>query len=109
MRAVSIAMGTDGALEVVLHGEIDFTNARQIGEAIQAAVVRERPSVIRVEMAEVTFLDSSGIGVLVGGMRAAEEVHAGYRVQHPNPRVFDQLRMAGLAEVFGLAEPAPEA
>jgi anti-sigma B factor antagonist len=105
MQALSISTGTDGVLGVTLRGEIDFTRSAQISEAIRAAVERERPGVVRVEMAEVTFLDSSGIGVLLAAMKAAQQVLAAYRVEHPSPKVFDQLRMSGLLEAFGLGEP----
>jgi anti-sigma B factor antagonist len=105
---VSVSSGADGTLDVVLRGEIDYTNAAGIVEAVRAAVETGRPSSVRVEMAEVTFLDSSGIGVLVHAMKAAEEVRAAYRVDNPNPKVFDQLRMVGLLEAFGLSDSVPE-
>lgn len=107
MRTVSVSSDADGALTVVLRGEIDYTNAAGIVEAIRGAVERDRPTSVRVEMGEVTFLDSSGIGVLVHAMKAAEEAQAPYRVDNPNPKVFDQLRMVGLLEAFGMSEPPP--
>jgi anti-sigma B factor antagonist len=108
MPLMSLTTGEDGTLGVTLRGEIDFSNASEINDRIRAAVNRERPTFVRVEMADVTFLDSSGIGVLVTAMRAADEIQAGYRVEHPSPKVYDQLRMTGLLEVFGLTEPPPE-
>ena len=35
-------------------------------------------------------------------MRAAQEVSASFRVEHPNPYILDQLDGAGLVEAFGL-------
>jgi anti-sigma B factor antagonist len=102
MQAVSVSTETDGSLGIALRGELDFTNSAPVVEVIRTAVAEGRPTQVRVAMAEVTFLDSSGIGVLVNAMKAAEEVGAGYRVEHPSPRVLDQLRIAGLLEVFGL-------
>ena len=98
-----LSIGRDGeALVVSLHGEIDFLNAAPISEAIGLALTRERPLWLRVDLSEVTFLDSSGIGVLVSAMRAAEDASAAFRVDHPNAGVRDQLDRAGLIEVFGL-------
>jgi anti-sigma B factor antagonist len=68
-------------------------------------VARERPTLVRVNMAEVDFLDSSGLGVLVAAMRAAEDVRATYRVEQPNAKVLDQVQTTGLLEAFGLDDP----
>jgi anti-sigma B factor antagonist len=105
MQTVSVGTVAPGTLQVLLRGEIDFTNSAEVVETIRQAVARERPTIVRVELAELTFLDSSGIGVLVNAMKAAQEVEASFRVDHPSPKVIDQLRMTGLLEVFGLADP----
>ena len=102
MDAVSVSPTPDGALRIALHGEIDFTNSAAVLDVIRDGVQRTRPRSIRVAMADVTFLDSSGIGVLVHVMRLAEDLGVGFRVQDPVAKVFDQLRMSGLADVFGL-------
>jgi anti-sigma B factor antagonist len=102
MQALSV--DRDGeALVLSLRGEIDFLNAPPIVEAITQALAQQRPAKVRVDVSEVTFMDSSGIGVLVSAMHAAEDVSASFRVVHPNARVLDQLDGVGLVEVFGLA------
>lgn len=103
---VSISMTPGRTLEVALTGEIDFSNSAAILAAIRAGVLEQRPVTVRVDLAAVTFLDSSGIGVLVNVMKAAHAAQAGYRVEHPSPKVHDQLRITGLLEVFGLDEPS---
>ncbi|RSM48929.1 hypothetical protein DMB66_45530 [Actinoplanes sp. ATCC 53533] len=102
MQRVSIDVGLDRSLEVVLRGEVDFTNAATSAEAIRAAIVAERPTAVRVDLAEVTFLDSSGIGVLVQAMKAAAAFDAIFRVEQPTDKVLDQLDTAGLLEPFGV-------
>ncbi|GGS91657.1 hypothetical protein GCM10010156_57420 [Planobispora rosea] len=102
MDAVSVNTVPGGALHVVLRGEIDFTNSAWVRKVICDAVAEQRPPAVRVEMAEVAFLDSSGIGMLVDVMRAAGEADAAFRVEHPTSRVYDQLRTAGLLAAFGL-------
>jgi anti-sigma B factor antagonist len=100
MNPVSISRGTDGVLLVTLIGDVDYTNATGIADVIRAAVSMERPDAIRIDMAGVEFLDSSGIAVLVKAMKAAREAGADYRVSAPRPRVLDQLRMTGLTDLF---------
>jgi anti-sigma B factor antagonist len=103
MDVVSVGTMTDGTLPVVLRGEVEFTNAARIRETISAAIAGERPAAVRVDMSEVAFLDSSGVGVLVDAMKAAWEVGASFVVVEPTPRVYDQFRIAGLLDAFGLS------
>lgn len=104
VESVSVDERADGGLDVVLRGEIDFTNGSEIVDVIRDAVTRRRPDRVRVDLGEVTFVDSSGIAVLVNAMRAAEAVGASYRVEHANRKVLDQLRVTGLLEPFGIAD-----
>jgi anti-anti-sigma factor len=96
----------DGTLEVSLFGDIDFVNSPPVRETIRAAVAEVAPTVIRVDLAAVTFLDSSGIAVLVVVHRQAGNIGARYSVVNANPTVYEHLRLTGLAELFGVAPPA---
>src|SRR5436305_13065891 len=107
MPPVWIDPRDDGVLDVILRGEIDYTNAAPVTQTVTDAVDRVRPVAVRVDLTAVTFLDSSGIGVLITGMKAAREIAADYRVRGPNPKVLDQLRITGLAELFPVDDAAP--
>jgi stage II sporulation protein AA (anti-sigma F factor antagonist) len=100
MTPVSVSSGPDGVLEVALHGEIDYTNAARVNEAVRAAVGQAAPLVVRVDLGAVTFLDSSGIGVLVNALKTAQAADADFRVRRPSAKVLDQLRITGLTELF---------
>ncbi|OJF14157.1 STAS domain-containing protein [Couchioplanes caeruleus] len=104
MQTVSVDTSVEGRLDVVLRGELDFTNASQVAKVVKEAITGGRPPAVRVHLAEVTFLDSSGIGLLVRAMKAADEVGADFRVENPTDKVLDQLRMSGLLEAFGLPQ-----
>jgi anti-sigma B factor antagonist len=104
MTPVSVTTGDDGGLDLLLRGELDYTNAARITEVIRAAVERSGAGVVRADLTEVTFLDSSGIGVLVNAMKAAQALGADFRVRGPNPKVFDQLRITGLIDLFPVEE-----
>ena len=78
-------------------GEIDLATADQFGAALEEAVAVE-PDVV-VDMGDVTFIDASGLRVI---LRAAESLNgSGPLVLVNAPRV------AQLFEVVGLAETAP--
>jgi anti-sigma B factor antagonist len=94
-----------GVLEVSLFGDIDFANAPSIRETIRAAVAEAAPAVIRLDLAAVTFLDSSGISLLVTVHRLAAGLGVRYQVLNPTPTVYEHLRLTGLAELFGVTRP----
>ncbi|MCM4078875.1 STAS domain-containing protein [Paractinoplanes hotanensis] len=103
MRPLVVSLD-QGTLCLTLSGDIDFVNSAPISQAIQEAVVQGRPALVRVDVAEVSFLDSSGLGVLVAALRAATECGAVFRVERPNANVYGQFEIAGLVERFGLAD-----
>jgi anti-sigma B factor antagonist len=105
-RSVQVDDRGDGALEIALHGDIDFNNCDTVREQIRAAIDRAGPKTISVDLADVPFLDSSGVAVLVSAHRMATAIDAGYTVTRPTRSVYEHLRLTGVAELFGLAEPA---
>ena len=102
MHEASVDTNDDGALRVTLRGEIDFTNSTEIHKIITDAVSERRPAAVRVDLAGVTFMDSTGIGVLVDAMRVALAAQADFRVENPTRRMLDQLRPTGRLTAFGL-------
>ena len=46
MTPVTLHPRPDGVLHVVLHGEIDYTNAAPVAEALCGAVERDRPAAV---------------------------------------------------------------
>ncbi|HLL65375.1 MAG TPA: STAS domain-containing protein [Micromonosporaceae bacterium] len=105
-QTVRVSPTSDGLLSIELFGEIDFSNCAAVVAEVSPAVTDARPREVRVDLSGVTFLDSSGIGVLVTVYRAALAADAGYRVVSPTRFVYEQLRMTGLVDLFGIEPPA---
>lgn len=64
----SISMDEDG-LKVQLYGEIDHHTAKSIREATDILIQQKRPQTLRLDFAHVSFMDSSGIGLIMGRYR----------------------------------------
>mgnify|MGYP003701396579 CR=1 FL=1 len=92
---VDASFDGSGAVLVNLRGELDMASIpgveAQIEELIQAA-----PSRVAFDMSAVTFMDSSGIAML---LRAAKRVEF-LAVRKPSPPVQLVLRATGLSEVL---------
>jgi len=102
MQPASISADPNGAVSIVLRGDVDFTTSPAVLHTIRAGMPDDTVSSIRVDLADVAFMDSSGMGVMVQLLRLAEEAGAALRVEHPNRNVHDQLQLSGLAELLGL-------
>ncbi len=56
-------------LTVYLSGDIDHHSARKIREATDALIQQNQPSVLKLNFGGVNFMDSSGIGLIMGRYR----------------------------------------
>ncbi len=57
---------SDKTLTAYIDGEIDHHTAPAIREKIDDRIIADKPSVLRLDYSGVTFMDSSGIGLILG-------------------------------------------
>jgi anti-sigma B factor antagonist len=89
---------TDHAL-VIASGEIDAATAGSVADAVSGALSDGHKRIL-LDFAEVTFIDSTGLGVLVKSHRAAEAVDATFAVVHPTPQTLKLIRVLGLDQLL---------
>ena len=109
MHAVHLTSRTEGEVVVVaLDGELDLTSAPLLREALIELFTGGRHRLV-VDMTDVSFVDSTGLGVLVGGVKRAT-VHDGMlRVVCTDPDVLRIFRMTGLHKLIPMHRTVPEA
>lgn len=106
--AFQVRRRTEGSA-VVLHvyGEVDLSTAGELEQAVAAELAAE-PTDLVVDLTDVTFLDSAGLGVLAHGHVKAEE-RVRLRVVVTSEVVLKPLRLTGLdrlLEVYPSVEAA---
>lgn len=89
-------------LTVALRGEIDVRTVDAV-RAELAAAVAARPAAIVVDLAGLTFVDSTGLGALVSGFQRARRAGVTFRLANPQPAVRQILVLSGLLEVVPLS------
>jgi anti-anti-sigma factor len=94
----------DGAIVVDIRGTLDTATVDTLRETLVGTIQRERPVTLIVDLTFVVFMDSAGIGTLVTGLRVAREVGTRFVLRNPSEFVHRQLRVTGLAEMFGLPD-----
>ena len=86
----------EDSVTVFVKGEIDHHTARHLRESIDNAIDRARPKCLYLNMSGVTFMDSSGIGLIMGRYRLMQTLHGTLRVVGMSDHIGRLIRLAGL-------------
>jgi anti-sigma B factor antagonist len=97
----------DEAVVVSLTGELDLYNAEEVRRALLDTLVGE-PEVLVVDLAEVTFIDSTALGVLIEG-RSRMADRGGFRLAAPGLEVRRALEVSGLDRHFHVHDTVADA
>ena len=89
-------------------GEIDVYTAPQLRERLIAVVEGGARQVI-VDLGRVEFLDSTGLGVLVGALKRLRVVGGELRLVCAQERLLKIFRITGLSKVFAIHGSQSEA
>ena len=95
-QALAVCTFEEGALKASINGEIDHHTVRDVREEIDAALYLYQPKKLIMDLSSVRFMDSSGLGLIVGRMTNAKELGATVEITGASPRVQKILDMAGL-------------
>ena len=79
---------------VKVAGEVDVSNAAELRSALDAALA-DGAAAIQVDLADVPYIDSTGIGVLVGTAHRARDKGASLVVANPQRNVARVLDLLG--------------
>lgn len=82
-------------LTVKISGEIDHHSARPLREKIDEALYFHRSKSVALDLSGVAFMDSSGLGLILGRFTLARELGGVLRVVNPNESVLKVLELAG--------------
>ncbi|MCD6639874.1 MAG: anti-sigma factor antagonist [Nocardioides sp.] len=89
----------DGRAVVAVGGEIDVYTAPKLRDAITELVAQGAYDII-IDLEAVEFLDSTGLGVLVGGLKKVRAHNGSLELVCSQERLLKIFRITGLAKVF---------
>ena len=85
-----------GHLTAHLIGELDHHAAADLRQKIDAATLSCRPRRLTLDLTQLTFMDSSGIGLIMGRYRLIASMDGELLLIGTNPRMERMIRLAGL-------------
>lgn len=93
-----------------LAGELDLDSVSELRLHAEAELAAGRCRTLAIDMAELTFIDSTGLGLLVELRRTAAASQITFELQNVPARVVRVISIAGLAETLGVhSDDAPAA
>jgi anti-sigma B factor antagonist len=98
---LNVSPGAPGFTVIAVGGEIDVYTAPKLREKLISLVESGSYHLI-VDMEEVEFLDSTGLGVLVGGLKRVKAHDGGIDLVCTQSRILRIFRITGLSNVFDI-------
>lgn len=93
---------------LTVRGEIDVATSPELHELL-SDLIADGPEVIIVDLTDVTFIDSTGLGVLVGAVRDVRAGGGDLRLVVTQPQIIKLLELTGLDEVFSVLSNTSDA
>lgn len=109
MDDLSISCTSRGGITVVhVEGEVDVYTSPALREALDEQVNQGRTRLV-VDLLGVSFMDSSGLNVLVGGLKSARSRNGSFRLVCTSERILRVLNITGLNQLFEVCSSVAEA
>ena len=86
-------------LFAALSGEVDHHTASNVRKEIDTALFKHRPKRLLLDLSGVDFMDSSGLGLILGRAALCEEMGGAVTLLHPTSRVKRILAVAGISRL----------
>jgi anti-sigma B factor antagonist len=98
-RLVADVREESGTPVICLSGDLDMTSVKQVHAAVEAAL-GSRPGRVILDASGLTYMDSSGVALMVQVSRIAREV----QVRNPTRIVRRLLELTGLSEILQITD-----
>lgn len=85
---------------ITIRGDIDHHSAIEYKRKIDSYIFIEQPKTIYLDLSSVSFMDSSGLGLILGRFRLATEIGSTFKVLNPNDNVMKILKLAGCERIL---------
>ncbi len=94
----------NGQLTIALSGEIDHHCAKRYIQAISAKIEAYTPKVCILDYQDVTFMDSSGIAVVINALRQMGQINGQLQLSGLNTQPMKVFRASGIDKLVEIKE-----
>jgi stage II sporulation protein AA (anti-sigma F factor antagonist) len=97
---------SDGVLTVCLLGEIDHHSAVKLRTAMDEEILRQKPRKTVLDLSGIDFMDSSGLGLIMGRFSLMQKLGGTLTLKNPNERIVKILSLANMGRVIRMENDA---
>ena len=98
----------EDTLVVHVGGEIDHHSAVEVRTEIDARIIAATPARVLLELSAVDFMDSSGLGLIMGRYALMQRIGGELTLKNPNERVMKIFDLAGLGRIIRIENDKEE-
>lgn len=98
----------NGTITVAILGDVDHHAAKELRYEIDTVIEEEPPSLLIFDLKQCEFMDSSGLGLILGRYRKCCELGCEFKLSNPGNKTMRILRMAGVENVIKTEAPLTE-
>ncbi|WP_116112393.1 STAS domain-containing protein [Austwickia chelonae] len=98
----------DGIAVVSVSGDVDVSNAVRLRDGLDKVLITGQSRLV-VDLSDVPFMDSTGLGVLIGRLKVVRARRGSMRLVCAEPRMLRVLSITGLDTVFPMYATVAEA
>lgn len=78
-------------------GDIDHHSARDMRRELDEVIERSQPELLIIDMEQAGFMDSSGIGLILGRLRAVRAFGGDVIIKNARPEIAAVIKLSGLS------------
>jgi len=95
-------------LFVSLYGDIDHHSAKYLREDIDKEIYKYRPPTVILDLSKVDFMDSSGLGLILGRYTKINMFGGILKIANPTEKVEEMLLLAGTDKLIPIEKGVKE-
>lgn len=99
---ISLSVKKD-RLVAFLSGEIDHHSAKEIRSEIDISIAKNAPSLLEMDFSGVSFMDSSGIGLVMGRCKSMNACGGRVIVKNVSPEIQKVMLLSGLDRIVTIS------
>ncbi len=93
---------SDNKMLFRISGEIDHHSAKSIREEIDELIFSERPKELYLDFSNVEFMDSSGLGLIMGRYKLMRVYRGKTYILNPSHRILRIIELAGMNRIIDI-------
>lgn len=102
---MSVRINNKGeVLTAYISGELDHHTAKGIREEIDTALELNMPALLILDFEEVSFMDSSGIGLVMGRYGKLAKTGGALHITGASAQIYKMMKLAGIERLARLEE-----